>query len=141
MIVAVLFALVNKLAAVPRQESERVHRMHILFVRFRVEYALSLARCYVVGYEFCFLLRAGHLNHIDGLLIGRPRYVCEVTVGRVAGLQPNRLLRLGIVNTHGHFMTGHTGHWIFNSIKFSLTRENINERIVFDHTLIHTIIS
>ena len=115
--------------------------MHILFVRFRVEYALALARCYVVSYEFCFLLRAGHLNHIDGLLIGRPGDVCKVTVSRVAGLQPNRLLRLGIVNTHGHFMTGHTGHWILDGIKFGFARENIDERIVFDHTLIHTIIS
>ena len=99
-IVAVLFALVNKLAAVPRQESERMHRMHILFVRFRVEYALALARCYVVSYEFCFLLRAGHLNHIDwSSHQGAPGDVCKVTVSRVAGLQPNRLLRLGIVNT------------------------------------------
>ena len=146
----VALALEHKLPVVPRQENERILRLHVLGVLLLEQLAEAFARNSVVSHEFHVVLVAVKLENINGFLIGRPAYVGKVTVCRVGGLQVNRLSRKHVEHTYVHLVARLAGHRVFDRCEFCYARHAgrvlaivgaqrryIHQRIVCNHALVH----
>ncbi len=103
-VVAILAALHDEAVAVPRQELDRVARLHIFLVGLAIELAGLLAGLCAVGSEATVVLVAVQLEHIDGLAVRAPCDVGEVAVGWVASLQIDGLAGHAVEHAHGYLV-------------------------------------
>ena len=136
---AVAFALVDELGVVPRQEDDRVLGMDILGVTLGVKHSLALSCGGVVGHKLGLVLRTGKLNHVDGTLVGRPGNVREITVGGIARVEVDGLLRSRVIDAHGDLVARHAGHGIFVGSIAGGAVADVDLRIVGHHRLVHAI--
>ena len=149
MIVAILAALHDETVAVPRQEHDRMEWLYIFLIGLAIELASLLAGFCIIGSKAAVVLVAVDLEHIDGLAVGAPCYVGEVTVGRVASLQIDGLSCKTVEHTHGDLMRGLASHRIFvgsGSSDATLCLGMIEAylryvdlRIIGHHALVHAI--
>ena len=138
-VVAVLLALQDKLAVVPREEQDGALRLHVLLVGLAVELADAFACGCVVAHEAAIVLVAVELKHIDGLRVGAPRYVGEVAVLGIASLEVECLAGCHVVYAHGHLMRCLAGHGILVGLVGGDTGEEVHLRIVGHHALVHAV--
>ena len=104
MVVAILAALHDKAVAVPRQELDRVARLHVFLVGFAIEFACLLAGFCIVGSQTAVVLVAVQFEHIDGLAVRTPCDVGEVAVGWIASLQIDGLAGHAVEHAYGYLV-------------------------------------
>ena len=138
-VVSVALALHDVFRSVPRQELDGVQRLHIFGMRFAVELGNPLPCDGVVAHEPAVVLVAVQLEHVNSLGVGAPGDVSEIAIGGVASIQIDGLLRLQVVDAHGHLMARFACHWIFVGFVRSHPRVDVHLRIVGNHRLVHTI--
>ena len=103
-VVAILAALHDEAAVVPRQELDWVARLYILLIGLAIELAGLLASLCAVGSEATVILVAVQLKHIDGLAVRAPCDVGEVAVCWVTSLQIDGLAGHAVEHAYGHLM-------------------------------------
>ena len=69
MVVAILAALHDETVAVPRQELDRVARLHVFLVGFAIELACLLAGFCIVGSQTAVVLVAVQFDQINALFV------------------------------------------------------------------------
>ena len=139
MIISVAFTLKNELAAVPWQECHRSHGMNILVVMLTIK-SLYLVSCLgVISIQTLVCLVTVHLYEINLFVVRCPSYVGEISVFRVSYIQIDRLTGLHVIHTYCYLVTCLAGHRIFFGCKSCDACVNINQRIICNHRLVHTI--
>ena len=104
MVVAILAALHDEAAAVPRQELDRVAWLYVFLVGLAVQFACLLTRLCAVGSQAAVVLVAVQLKHIDGLAVWAPCDIGEVAVCRVASFQIDGLSGEAVEYAYGHLV-------------------------------------
>ena len=139
MVIAIFLTLQNKLRGIPGQENDRIHRLDILRMRFLV-YLVELFSCArVVANKSAIVLVAVQFKHIDALVVRTPRYVREVTVGRIARFQIYGAARFHVIYAHSYLMRHIAGHRILVRFVCGNFRKHIHLRIVCHHALVHSV--
>ena len=149
-VVAILAALHDEAAVVPRQELDWVTRLYILLIGLAIELAGLLASLCAVGSEATVILVAVQLKHVDGLAVRAPCDVGEVAVCRVASLQIDGLACHAVEHAHSYLVRCLACHRILvwcrlGAAGFCLRMiEVINLRdihlwIISHHALIHAV--
>ena len=149
-VVAILAALHDEAVAVPRQELDRVARLHILLVGLAIQLAGLLAGLCAVGSEATVVLVAVQLKHIDGLAVRAPCDVGEVAVCRVASLQIDGLACHAVEYAHGYLVRCLACHRILVWCRLGaaglslrvievINLRNIHLWIICHHALVHAI--
>ena len=83
-------------------------------------------------------------GNIHILLVRAPGNVGEVHLalvdaGVAGSVKVHKLLRSAVPNTHSHLVAFHTGHRILDVSHLCFACLGVDQWIVYDHTLIHTI--
>ena len=104
MVVTILAGLHDETVAVPRQELDRVARLHVFLVGFAIEFACLLAGLCIVGSQTAVVLVAVQLKHIDCLAVRTPCDVGEVAVCRIASLQIDGLAGHAVEHAYGYLV-------------------------------------
>ena len=82
---------------------------------------------------------AVQLKHINRLGIRTPTDVGKITVSRIASLQIDGLVCQKVIDANRYFVAGHTCHRIFIGFVGGRPWEDVNLRIVGNHTLVHAV--
>ena len=139
MVEAVFLALQDKLVAVPGQEDDGVEGLYILVACLAVEFRLLLARFGIIAHQAAVVLLAVEFEEIDGLVVGTPGDVGEITVGGVARLQICHRAGGEMTDAHRHLMAGHARHGIFVGLIPGTAGKHVHLRIVGHHRLVHAV--
>ena len=139
MVVSIAARLHHELACVPRQKDNRVHRLDVTRIGLGVQNAFALARGCIVGHKLRLILRAGQFKHINSAFIGRPGYIGEIAVGGVAGFEIDRLPGCRVEDADSYLMARHARHGVFFGRKLSHAVEDVDEREVRHHALVHAV--
>ena len=139
MVVAVALALEYELRVVPGEEQDGVERLDVFRAGLTVEFGQPVAGCCIVGDESAVVLGAVQLEHVEGLGIGTPGNVGEVSVGGVASVQIVGLLCLQVVDADGDLVAGHAGHRVLVGDVGGLPWEDVDLRVVGHHRLVHAV--
>ena len=113
--------------------------LHVFGVRFFIEHTFLFPRSGIVAGQFRMVLVAVQFNHVNLAAVRTPRDVGEITVGGVAGLQPNGLFRNRVEHANGHLVRLFSGHGILAGIGGGNPRGDVHLRIVGHHALVHTV--
>ena len=139
MVEAVTLALIQELAAVPRQEQQGLLRLYVFRVSLFVENSFLGTGFGVVAYQLGMVLVAVQFDDVDVLFVRRPADVGEVAVGRVACLQVYCLAGLYVVYPDGYLMAGHACHRIFVRFQGGDAGRGVHLRIIGHHALVHAV--
>ena len=144
MVVAVALTLHDELVAVPRQELDGMKRFDVFVAGLTIEFSDTFARRGIVRHQSTIVLVAIQFEHVDGLGIGTPGNVGEITslprpLQREGSFEIDGFVSFQIIDTYCYLMTGHTSHRVLVRLVSSLTWEDVNLRIVCHHALVHAI--
>ena len=139
MVEAVALALVDELAAVPRQEYDGMLGLNVFGVCFLDEGGHQLACLGIVLAEFGMVLVAVQLDEVEASGIRGPTDVSEITVGRVACIQIDALLRFGVVDAYGHLVARHACHRIADIVHFAYPCGDVYQRVLRHHAFVHAV--
>ena len=85
-VVSILFALIDKMCFVPRQEDDGVFRLHIFGMRLFVECSYQFTTFGCIFAQLGVILVAVHFDKEKTLFVRAPTDVSEIAVGGVACL-------------------------------------------------------
>ena len=139
MVISVFLTLEDELCVVPRQEAYGVERFDIFLACLAVELFFLFSADGVVSHEATVVLVAVEFEHIDRGGVGAPRYVGEISVGGVSGVEINGLLGVDVVDAHADLMACHSRHGIFVGFESCHAFEGVDLWIVGDHCLVHAV--
>ena len=91
-VISILLALQDKLACIPREEHDGVLWLHILLIGLAVELSDAFTCGGIIAHETTVVLITIELEDIDGLRIGTPRHVGEVTILGITSLEIDGLI-------------------------------------------------
>ena len=138
-VVAILLTLHDKLLAVPRQEDDGVHRLHVFVALLAIQLLQLIARGGIIAHELAVVLQSVELEHIHRLAVRTPCYVGEIAVGGVAGFEILNISVGAVIYAHSHLVACHSEHRIFVRLVCSHSLEGVHLRIVGHHALVHPV--
>lgn len=114
-------------------------RLHVFGMPFLQQHLQQHARLRVVSAELGAILVAVQLYQEEAFPVRRPREVGEVAVGRVSGVQIDRLMGGRVVDAHLHPVTGHARHGIADGVQFAHPCGDVYQRIFRHHPFVHAV--
>ena len=139
-VISVALALVNEFRVVPRQEGERLLRLHVLGMHLFVDDGFAMARGGIVAHQLGIVLVAVQLDDVHFLLVGAPAHVGEVAVGGVSGFEIHAFARGEVIHADSDLVAGHARHGILVRLHGGDARLNVHLRIVGHHALVHAVV-
>ena len=149
-VVAILAALHDEAAIVPRQELDWVARLYILLIGLAIEFTCLLTSLCAVGCQATVVLVAVQFEHIDGLAVRAPCDVGEVAVCRIASLQIDGLAGHAVEHAHSYLVRCLACHRILVWCRLGaagfclrmievINLRDIHLRIICYHALVHAV--
>ena len=114
-------------------------RLYIFRVRFFQQFARQFAcRCIILA-KYGVVLVAVQLDKVEAFFVRRPADISEITVGRIACIQIDRLFGSRVVDAYFYLVAGHSRHWITDVVHFPYACGDVYKRILRDHAFVHAV--